>query len=116
MPDDVWFLIFDIIDSLFILCILSSASKKFCSLCQRYKNARNIKLARLTSAQFSFYFAENGWLNCLQYMVENGVNLDEYTSFVAAAKGHYSCVAFACDNGGMFTQIYILTNLSSIFK
>jgi hypothetical protein len=104
MPDDVWFLIFDLVDSLYILCLLSSASKTFCSLCQRYKNARNIKPARLTSAQFSFYFAENGWLNCLQYMVENGVNLEGYTSFVAADKGHYSCVAFACDNGAYLNE------------
>jgi hypothetical protein len=100
LTDDAWFLVLAFVDSLFMISLLSSVSKAFYSLCLSYKNARSFKATQLASTAFAIHFAENGWLNCLQYLVENGVKLPESTASIAAKEGHYSCVTYACEHGG----------------
>lgn len=108
MPDDVWFVILDSLDSVFMLALLSSASKGFCSLNQRYKDQRGIQTVQSSSNLFAEHFAENGWLNCLKYVHENGGKLGDSCSR-AAYGGHYSCFMFAHEHGGVWDE-YVLSN------
>ena len=43
--------------------------------------------------------ADNGHLNCLKYLHENGWQWNKYTCFRAASTGHLDCLKYAHENG-----------------